>query len=100
MEFEIDDIKKNVNSYFLGNLSKEELGKWAKIAYYDLLKGEYLEIKKIIGNCEFVLSETGKADELAFVTPVKKERELLSDIEKISKLDAVDEVLSTIRKIK
>lgn len=49
MEFEIDDIKKKIDDYFLGNLSKEELGEWAKIAYYDLLKGEYLEIKKIMG---------------------------------------------------
>lgn len=48
MDFEITDIKKKIDNYFLGNLSKEELGDWAKIAYYDLLKGEYLEIKKIV----------------------------------------------------
>lgn len=49
MEFEIYDIKKKIDNYILGNLSKEELGEWAKIAYFDLLKGEYLEIKKIMG---------------------------------------------------
>jgi hypothetical protein len=49
MEFELDDIKKKIDDYFLGNLSKEELGEWAKKEYYDLLKGEFLELKKIIG---------------------------------------------------
>lgn len=48
MEFELEDIKERLDNYFLGNLTKEELGKWASLAYYDLLKGEYLEIKKII----------------------------------------------------
>ena len=49
MEFEINDIKKNIDDFLSGDLLKKDLGEWAKSAYYDLLKGGYLEVKKIIG---------------------------------------------------
>lgn len=49
MEFEINDIKKKIDAYLSGDLLKKDLGEWAKSAYYDLLKGGYLEVKKIIG---------------------------------------------------
>lgn len=48
MDFKIEDLKERVEKYFFGNLSKEELGKWANELYYDLLRGEYLEVKKIV----------------------------------------------------
>lgn len=48
MEYDINELRKRIDSYFLGTLSKEELGRWAEKAYYDLLKGGYIEQKKIV----------------------------------------------------
>ena len=38
MEFDINKLRKKLNSYFLGAISKQNLGVWADRAYYDLLK--------------------------------------------------------------
>lgn len=48
MEYGVKEIKKKVEGYFEGINSKEELGKWAKEAYLDLLKGGYIESEKIV----------------------------------------------------
>lgn len=48
MKFAIDDLKMKINKFFLKEISKEDLGEWAKAAYHNLLKGGYLETKKII----------------------------------------------------
>lgn len=48
MEFDINKLRKKLNSYFLGAISKQNLGVWADRAYYDLLKGGYIECKKVI----------------------------------------------------
>lgn len=46
MEYDINKLRKKLNSYFLGEISKQNLGEWAGKAYYDLLKGGYIECKK------------------------------------------------------
>lgn len=48
MEYCLEMVKKKVNGYLDGSLSKEALGKWGKSAYYDLLRGGYLKKDKII----------------------------------------------------
>lgn len=48
MKYDINELREKIDSYFLGTLSKEELGRWAENAYYDLLKGGYIEQKKIV----------------------------------------------------
>ncbi len=48
MKYEINELRERIDSYFLGTLSKDELGRWGEKAYYDLLKGGYIEKKKII----------------------------------------------------
>lgn len=48
MEFDINKLRKKLNSYFGGEISKQNLGEWANEAYYDLLKGGYIECKKVI----------------------------------------------------
>lgn len=48
MKYNIDTLRKNINNYFSGTISNKELGKWAEEAYYDLLKGSYVETRKII----------------------------------------------------
>lgn len=48
MEYGIGELKEKLDLYFSGKLSKRELGVWAERAYYDLLKGGYLENSKII----------------------------------------------------
>lgn len=48
MKYDINELREKIDSYFLGTLSKEELGRWAEKAYYDLLKGGYIEKKKIV----------------------------------------------------
>lgn len=86
MQFELVDIKKKLDNYFLGNLSKEELGKWASFAYYDLLKGEYLELKKIMGYPFLKLISTFhiEAEDIRDIFPcsieeIKFIRDVLSD---------------------
>ena len=48
MKYEINELREKIDSYFFGAFSKEELGRWAEKAYYDLLKGGYIEKKKIV----------------------------------------------------
>lgn len=48
MVYDINELRSRVDDYFRNTLSKANLGKWAEYAYYDLLKGGYIEIKKIV----------------------------------------------------
>lgn len=48
MEYGIKELNKYLHCYFAGNIGKEELGKWAENAYLDLLKGGYIEKRKIV----------------------------------------------------
>lgn len=47
MVYDINELRSRVDDYLHGTLSQTDLGKWAENAYYDLLKGGYMEIKKI-----------------------------------------------------
>lgn len=47
MECSKNDLKKKIGNYLNGTLSKDDLGGWAEHAYYDLLKGGYIEQKKM-----------------------------------------------------
>lgn len=48
MKFETNELRVKLDEYFSGILSKKDLGEWAKKAYYDLLKGSYVEIEKVV----------------------------------------------------
>lgn len=48
MDFDICELNKRVVYEQNGNLNKRELGSWSEKAYYDLLKGGFLEIKKLV----------------------------------------------------
>lgn len=48
MEYDLQDLRKRVNDYFAGELSKKDLGVWCQKAHLDLLKGGYVEVRKII----------------------------------------------------
>lgn len=48
MEFNIKDLAKKIDDYFSEEISKTDLGEWANKAYYDILKGSYIEIEKIV----------------------------------------------------
>lgn len=48
MKFDVDKLREKLDDYFSGKISKENLGKWAEKAYYDLLKGGYVESEKIV----------------------------------------------------
>lgn len=48
MEYDINELREKIDNYFIGMISKKELGGWADRAYYDLLKGGYIENKKIV----------------------------------------------------
>lgn len=83
LDFDIYDIKKKIDNYFLGNESKEELGKWAKIAYYDLLKGEYLQMEKIVSYpfLKVISNYHIEEEDIKDIFPVdEKEIELIRDI--------------------
>jgi len=47
MEYNMIKLEEKIDSFFSGILSKDELGKWAEKAYFDLLRGGYVEIKKV-----------------------------------------------------
>ena len=47
MEFDYKELKNKINLYFYGNISKKELGEWSKVAYYDVLRGNYIVLNKI-----------------------------------------------------
>ena len=47
MEFGLFEFSDQLNKYFRGELTKNELGMWGEKAFYDLLKGGYIENKKI-----------------------------------------------------
>lgn len=47
MKINKEVLLEKINLYRLKKISRNELGKWAREAYYDLMKGEYIEIEKI-----------------------------------------------------
>lgn len=48
MEFDAKTLKEKLNCYFKGEITQGDLGEWANKAYYDILKGGYIETKKIV----------------------------------------------------
>lgn len=48
MQYNSKIMLRKLEKYFNGELEKEELGIWAERAYYDVLKGGYLEIQKVV----------------------------------------------------
>lgn len=48
MEYNAKKLLKKIDDYFAGVISKADLGEWANSAYYDLLKGGYVENEKIV----------------------------------------------------
>ena len=48
MECDAKILLQRVDDYFTGTISKTDLGKWASKAYYDILKGGYVENEKIV----------------------------------------------------
>lgn len=47
MEINKEILLDKIDFYRSNKISRNELGEWAKEAYYDLMKGEYIEIEKI-----------------------------------------------------
>lgn len=47
MEYNAKWLLRKIDDYFAGVISKTDLGEWANNAYYDLLKGGYVENEKI-----------------------------------------------------
>ncbi|MEH2954821.1 hypothetical protein VV089_17825 [Candidatus Merdisoma sp. JLR.KK011] len=47
MQIDSKILKQKIDEYYKKNISKNELGRWAKEGYYTLMKGEYLEIEKL-----------------------------------------------------
>lgn len=41
------NLELKLNQYFKGELSREELGLWAMKLYYELMKGEYIQLEKL-----------------------------------------------------
>lgn len=48
MEYNAIKLLQRIDDYFTGAISKTDLAGWANRAYYDLLKGGYIENKKIV----------------------------------------------------
>lgn len=48
MEYNAKKLLKKIDDYFAGAISRAALGEWANRAYYDLLKGGYIENEKIV----------------------------------------------------
>lgn len=48
MEYNTKELMEKIDRYFEGELSKDDLGRWTERAYYDLLKGGYVENEKIV----------------------------------------------------
>ena len=48
MEYDAKILLQRIDDYFTGIISKTDLGKWANKAYYDILKGGYVENEKIV----------------------------------------------------
>lgn len=69
MEFNANELMKKIDDYFAGKITKTDLGNWVNKAYYDLLKGGYIENEKIVIYpflkviSTFHLKENDKADE-------------------------------------
>lgn len=40
-------LKEKISLYFGGKIKKYDLGLWAMEAYYELMKGDYIEIEKL-----------------------------------------------------
>lgn len=47
MEYNAKTLLNKIDDYFTGKISKTDLGEWSKRAYYDLLRGGYIENEKI-----------------------------------------------------
>lgn len=47
MDFDVFELKKRILCYQNKKYTKKELGVWAENAYYDLMKGGFLETKKL-----------------------------------------------------
>lgn len=104
---DVIDIIRNIdrnNRYFWDIADKDIIGdyKEMEISFYIRLKTTnkalaMTEINNYLGECEFVLLED--ESETAFITPIKKESELILDIEKIRNIDCVENIISIIRKI-
>lgn len=69
MKFNTNELMEKIDSYFAGETTKTDLGSWASKAYYDLLKGGYIENEKIVIYpflkviSSFHLKENDKRDE-------------------------------------
>ncbi|MBL1230372.1 hypothetical protein IW492_14140 [Enterococcus sp. BWB1-3] len=65
----VDLLKEKLDSYFSNNITKEQLGIWAKEEYYKVLTGEYLYIDKLVIHkflkkiSEFHIKEDDRKDE-------------------------------------
>ena len=76
-------LREKIDRYFEGGLSKDDLGGWANRAYYDLLKGGYVENEKIVVYpfvkviSTFHLSENDKDD---FYPCVEENVKMIHDI--------------------
>jgi len=56
------------------------------------------EVNKLFGSCNFISIESpAAADEVAFITPVRKEKELQSALEHINHMNCVNSIYSIIR---
>lgn len=47
MEYGMAELRRKIDSYFTGTISKEELGRWSSLGYYDLIKGGYADKGKL-----------------------------------------------------
>lgn len=47
MRYNLAVLNEQIDMYFSKKISSDELGQWAKTAYYDLLKGGYIEVDKL-----------------------------------------------------
>ena len=47
MRYNLAALNEQIDMYFSKKISSDELGQWAKTAYYDLLKGGYIEVDKL-----------------------------------------------------
>ena len=48
MEFDAEVLEEKIECYFRGEISQKDLGRWASTAYYDILRGGYVENKKVV----------------------------------------------------
>jgi len=101
----VRNLGKNINYFweesgedYVLDYREDELSYYIRVRIGDKSLA-MTEINHIVGECHFILIENAKSDELAFITPFKKERVLIEDVENIRKLGMVKEIVSVIRKI-